>query len=83
MTSGLVLSTDYKLKGYDMNHNFIISYSGEPIILIKNHQFALPSDILAWYAKKYDFDLACLTWSTVDSVVYNPLKILRPSPTET
>jgi len=47
---------------------FLICYNNEPLVLIKDTGLKTPSDLLAWYAKKCDFDLGKLTWCVVSVV---------------
>jgi len=50
------------------DENFIICFDGEPLVRVVDYEFKLPSDILAWYAKKYDFNLKKLTYCVIQTV---------------
>lgn len=47
---------------------FIISYDGIPLVIVTNHEYKLPTDILDWYSEKYAFERNKLSYSMVDTV---------------
>lgn len=52
-----------------MDHaKFIICYEGSPLVIVENHEFQLPSEVLAWYAKHYAFERSKLTWAYIHTV---------------
>lgn len=56
------------------DHTFIITYEGAPLVVVKNTEFRLPTDVLDWYAANYAFERAKLGWSAVYSV-HMPLEL--------
>ncbi len=46
----------------------VICYDGSPIVILSDYHHKLPSDVLAWYAKEYAFDLRKLTWALADEI---------------
>lgn len=54
---------------------FLILHKLSPLVIIRNHEFLTPSDILLWYSRVYGYDLKDLSWMTVR-------RVDAPSPVE-
>ena len=50
-----------------MKH-FIICYDSAPLVLVKDVQYQMPSDVLDWYAENYAFERRRLTWCGICEV---------------
>ncbi len=54
----------------EIDKHFIICYDGSPLVTVDNSEFALPSQVLDWYAKNYDFDRFRLSYAVITSITY-------------
>jgi hypothetical protein len=61
--SEIVEIDDYEVTTY------IITWEGSPLTIIKAWTYHLPTEVLDWYAKEYDFDRRKLGYTVIKTTV--------------
>lgn len=47
---------------------FVICHNGSPLVIVRNTEFKLPTDVLQWYADNYAFERSKLSWAAIREV---------------